>query len=118
MTHVTCMLTAKNRHQLRNDTLGNRVWAIFKFKHCTQAAEDNVRDLMVRALDSEPSCFTAKKFGQVVYTRAIVTTKYFGIGAKAMPLVWLDKCGSVGSLMKRYNTRRSYYRRLITIRRT
>jgi len=29
MTHVTCRLTAKNRHQLRNPTLGNRVWATF-----------------------------------------------------------------------------------------
>jgi len=29
MTHVTCMLTAKNPHQLRNPTLGNRVRAIF-----------------------------------------------------------------------------------------
>jgi len=28
MTHVTCRLTAKNRKQLRNPTLGNRVWAI------------------------------------------------------------------------------------------
>jgi len=27
MTHVTCRLTAKNRDQLRNPTLGNRVWA-------------------------------------------------------------------------------------------
>ena len=29
MTHVTCRLTVKNRDQLRNPTLGNRVWAIF-----------------------------------------------------------------------------------------
>ena len=28
MTHVTCRLTAKNRDQLRNPTLGNRVWAL------------------------------------------------------------------------------------------
>ena len=28
-THVTCRLSAKNRDQLRNPTLGNRVWAIF-----------------------------------------------------------------------------------------
>jgi len=28
MTHVTCWLTAKNRYQLRNPTLGNRVWTI------------------------------------------------------------------------------------------
>jgi len=29
MTHVTCRLTAKYRDQLRNHTLGNRVWATF-----------------------------------------------------------------------------------------
>jgi len=29
MTHVTCWLPAKNRDQLRNPTLGNRVWATF-----------------------------------------------------------------------------------------
>ena len=29
MTHVTCRLTAKNQNQLRNCTLGNRVWATF-----------------------------------------------------------------------------------------
>ena len=31
MTHFTCRLTAKNRDQLRNPTLGNRVWATFIF---------------------------------------------------------------------------------------
>jgi len=31
MTHVTCRLSAKNRDQLRNPTLGNRVWATFTF---------------------------------------------------------------------------------------
>ena len=29
MTHVTFRLTAKNRDQFRNSTLGNRVWATF-----------------------------------------------------------------------------------------
>ena len=29
MIHVTCRLTAKNRDQLRNPTLGNRVWLPF-----------------------------------------------------------------------------------------
>ena len=28
---VTSRLTAKNRDQLRNPTLGNRVWAVFTF---------------------------------------------------------------------------------------
>ena len=31
MTHVTHRLTAKNRDQVRNPTLGNRVWASFTF---------------------------------------------------------------------------------------
>ena len=31
MTHVICRLTAKNRDQLRNPTLGNRIWATFTF---------------------------------------------------------------------------------------
>jgi len=31
MTHVTCRLTAKNRDQVRNPILGNRVWANFTF---------------------------------------------------------------------------------------
>ena len=31
MTHVTFRLTAKNRDQLRNPTLGSRVWATFTF---------------------------------------------------------------------------------------
>jgi len=35
MTHVTCRLTAKNRDQLRNPTLGNRVRASFTSHHNT-----------------------------------------------------------------------------------
>jgi len=31
LTYVTCRLTAKNRDQLRNPTLSNRVWATFTF---------------------------------------------------------------------------------------
>jgi len=31
MTHSTCRLTAKNRDQLRNPTLGNRAWATCNF---------------------------------------------------------------------------------------
>ena len=35
MTRVTCRLTAKNRDQLRNRTLGNRVWATFTYTFCS-----------------------------------------------------------------------------------
>jgi len=31
MTYVTCRLTAKNRDQRRNPTLGNRVWITSTF---------------------------------------------------------------------------------------
>ena len=31
MTHITCRLTAKNRDQLRNPTISNRVWATLPF---------------------------------------------------------------------------------------
>ena len=39
MTHVACRLTAKNRDQLRNPTLGNRVWATFTFSPCFHGFE-------------------------------------------------------------------------------
>ena len=38
MTHVTCRPTAKNRDQLRNPTLGTRVWATFTFFTVTNLA--------------------------------------------------------------------------------
>ena len=42
MTHITCRLTAKNRDQLRNPTLGNRVWATFL--HCLDVLRDLVQE--------------------------------------------------------------------------
>ena len=43
MTHVTYRLTAKNRDQLRNPTLGNRVWANFSFYYYTVITDPNKR---------------------------------------------------------------------------
>jgi len=40
MTHATCRLTAKNRDQLRNPTLGNRAWATFYRLRETQFTDD------------------------------------------------------------------------------
>ena len=42
MTHVTCRLTAKNRDQLRNPTLGNRVRATFTFFTATELLQNNI----------------------------------------------------------------------------
>jgi len=36
MTHVTCRLTNENRDQLRNPTLGNRIWATFSGQPSSQ----------------------------------------------------------------------------------
>jgi len=43
LIHVTCWLTAKNRDQLRNPTLGNLVWAAFTFfiTNCDTVAHFN-----------------------------------------------------------------------------
>jgi len=35
MTLVTCRLTAKNRDQLWNPTLGNRAWSTLTFVQCS-----------------------------------------------------------------------------------
>jgi len=52
MTHITCRLTAKNRDQLRNPTLCNRVWATFTFlalvAFCTAKAYVHVDEYKVK----------------------------------------------------------------------
>ena len=60
MTHVTCRLTTKNRDQLRNPTLGNRVWATFTFLvwphyHCGLIAKFHYTDT-----DTDTDFFAAK----------------------------------------------------------
>jgi len=63
MTHVTCRLTAKNRDQLRNPTLGNRVWASFTFTFfvsmndsCTSAHVWHVSARRSATLPGRPLC--------------------------------------------------------------
>ena len=60
MTHVTCRLTAKNRDQLRNPTLGSRVWATFTFFIllcvCSQLAGRWTPWYWTRAADEYKAC--------------------------------------------------------------
>jgi len=56
MIHVTCRLTAKNRDQLRNPTLGSRVWATFTFFRTRV-------ELPLRCADVETSCFRRVRRG-------------------------------------------------------
>jgi len=44
MTHTACRLTAKNRDQLRNPTLGNRVWETFTSKRARGERERRERE--------------------------------------------------------------------------
>ena len=58
-THVTCRLTAKNRDQLRNPTLGNRVWSTFTFLACFDLlleikSNSSVHKVSIRISQSSP----------------------------------------------------------------
>ena len=54
MTLVTCRLTAKNRDQLRNPTLGNRVWATFTFCRFDGALHDLLVPMFATPAVPEP----------------------------------------------------------------
>jgi len=47
MTHITCRLTAKNRDQLRNPTLGNQVWATFTFLPLSEDEDDRQHGVFI-----------------------------------------------------------------------
>ena len=62
MTHGTCRLTAKNRDQLRNRTLGNRVWATFTFQSLNCVARSHSftrREMPASPATSNPHNFRA-----------------------------------------------------------
>ena len=48
MTHVTCRLTAKNRDQLRNTTLSNRVRATFTFFNLLSSANEKATPTFIK----------------------------------------------------------------------
>jgi len=65
MTHVTCKLTAKNRDQLRNPTLGNRLWAAFLIigdvsdvaaVSCLECGQTQGSSQRVRVTDERSQC--------------------------------------------------------------
>jgi len=55
MTHVTCRLTAMNRDQLWNPTLGNRAWATFTFTHEGRFAFSSLT-LLIGQQEGHPTC--------------------------------------------------------------
>ena len=73
MTHVTCKMTAKNRDQLRNPTLGIRVWAPFTFfiLYCQHTIPStHTHTMCTRILGQETE--EASKLCAIVSTRQTV----------------------------------------------
>jgi len=81
MTHATCRLTAKNRDQLRNPTLGNRVWATFisPSKAVFTVDELNWTDLTCYELTQfhDASLVTRVSFTKLIGCRAAVRAMRF-----------------------------------------
>ena len=70
MTHVTCRLTAKNRDQLRNPTLGNRVWATFTFLYATRRDyATKIRPLWIVYKTSSPFFGVGGEEGGIIMAR-------------------------------------------------
>ena len=77
MTHITCMLTAKNRDLLRNPTLGNRVWATFAFLVITNALD--FISLVCRDIDDARLVFKhQRRFGPVATGEFTSKFQYVG----------------------------------------
>ena len=71
MTQLTCRLTAKHRDQLRNPTLGNRVWATFYA--ALPASYECVTERQSRVAKDDTYCFELVTF---ILTFFIIQTKY------------------------------------------
>ena len=71
MTHVTCRLTAKNRDQLRNPALGNRVSAIFTFTFYVLCK--GIRTLAVGDTGAPDGLGSRRPVGDALQVRADVT---------------------------------------------
>jgi len=72
MTHVTCRLTAKNRDQLRNPTLGSRVLATFvKERHCSHAVRKVAR--FYTCYVARSVCLCTRQTGEPIETPFVGT---------------------------------------------
>jgi len=64
LTRITCRLTAKNRDQLRNPTLGSRIWATFTFlKLYLTIYAFNALTLLVGRQEGHPACKKTEWWG-------------------------------------------------------
>jgi len=87
MTHVTDMLTAKNRHQLLNPTLGDRRWARVAFLPSLSSPTFSLQSPVARGNESLGGCKAASSERHV--RRETRTRRASNLYAAAVP------CGSV-----------------------
>ena len=69
---VTCKLTAKNRDQLRNPTLGNRVWATIIFYSANHYATPPINFVAFRYVTNDAS----SKWVKLVQVDSVYEYKY------------------------------------------
>ena len=94
MIHVTCRLTAKNRDQLRNPTLGSRVWATFTFLSVSVYARISITDFEYR--DNVCACYIVSiywalvsgHFCLVFHSILSIKTTYGGLSNKNFSSLW------------------------------
>jgi len=94
MTHVTCRLTAKNRDQLRNPTLGNQVWATFTFLALNglHASRTSVNSDNIDSISLEKTCFIGLQSEQVYRTSDCRIETYAGrVGALLINCITVRK---------------------------
>ena len=85
MTHVTCRLTAKNRDQLRNPTLGgNRVWAIFFFAS-TQLFPGSILLPHVNGVDAAAVSSRQRSAPTTAAAAAATVTAMISVGSEISP---------------------------------
>ena len=79
MTYINCRLTAKNRDQLRNPTLGNRVWATFTCCRDETTSEATLSAHLIAVWSLEPP-------------RVLIPDNNFiGSAVSAQPMVVTDR---------------------------
>jgi len=90
MTQVTCRLTAKNRDQLRNPTLGNRVWPTFFTRDLRKLRfSHGFTEISSKTSLYSPPLSSLDAFGAVVSVRSVLpcTVSYLCTGRQCN--VWL-----------------------------
>jgi len=87
MIHVSCRLTAKNRDQLRNHTLGNRLWDTFTYTfylcryRVLSSSTTDWRTMRVGGLSAEVTSLTLHQLRpETVYEFTVLARNRLGDG--------------------------------------